>query len=117
MSGPLINKAGRLNLLIQQGSTFERTLRFTDFEISEYLFRGQIRREHKSRNPIVHFSFDILDEYSLRMYLLPAQTELLKDRKYIYDIEMYTTQDSEDTYVARILEGKIDATPEVTKNG
>lgn len=111
--GPNIEKAGKWDITIQQGSTFERVIRIPAIDVSEYSFRGQIRKDHKTRKKYADFSFDVLDSNSVVVTLTAAQTTEIPSGVLYHDIEIYLP---DDVYVARILEGTVKNTPEITKD-
>jgi len=47
--------------------------------------------------------------------LTNTQTDALKPGKYVYDVELWYLDESDDSVVERILEGRIQVTPSVTK--
>lgn len=47
--------------------------------------------------------------------LTNAQTDLLKAGRYVYDVELSFVDSSNNTIIERILEGRIQVTPSVTK--
>lgn len=111
MAHPQITKAGKWNASIQQGSTFTRNLRVEGIDLSEYEFRGQIRKTYGS--PILaSFSFALTSNTSVEVSLSATQTAAIPSGEFIHDIEIFS---EEDGFVARLLEGKVKVSPEVTK--
>jgi len=51
----------------------------------------------------------------ITLSLTNAQTDNLKAGRYVYDVELSFTDSSGDTVIERILEGRIQVTPSVTK--
>lgn len=115
MPNPQINQAGKLDLLIQQGSSFERVLTFTGLTITDYSFRGQIRKTARDREIQASFNFTIVNDTVVRVSLTPQQSAQLEVGNNVYDIEIFQQVSGVDTYVARILEGKVRVTAEVTR--
>jgi hypothetical protein len=129
--GAPIDKAVRWDLHVQQGSTFERTLEFVGAEFYDIQFRGQIRRSHADTTVLATFACQPAGFNRLRIALTAQQTEALPRGTWVYDIEAYV--EYEDTayydyeldetvvfpasapFVARVLEGRVRVTPEVTR--
>jgi hypothetical protein len=51
----------------------------------------------------------------ITLSLTNTQTDLLKAGRYVYDVELSFVDSDGDTIVERILEGRIQVTPSVTK--
>jgi hypothetical protein len=105
-----IAQAQRWDVVIQQGSTFERTLDFIDLDLDGMFFRGQIRRSHEDPEVLADYEFTITLPNTLTVRLEAEQTELLPPGRLVHDIEAFIPG-----YVARVLEGKVKVTPEVTR--
>jgi hypothetical protein len=114
---PQISRAGKWNIIIQQGSTFARTLNFGAFDVSEYEFRGSIRKQYKDRNVLGEWSCQVTANNELEISMSHEVTAALPAENLVHDVEMFyrPTANSEIEFVARILEGKVRVTPEVTK--
>jgi hypothetical protein len=112
---PQIDKAAKWDTYIQQGSTFMRSFSFANFDISEYQFRGTIRKSYTDRRALA--TYKITKESSTEFFveLNPNESRKLKPGFVFHDIEIYYTENDVDIFVARILEGKIKVTPEVTR--
>jgi hypothetical protein len=106
-----IQQAARWDTLIQQGSTFSRTLLF-EVDISNVTFRGQLRRSHGDDVELASFTCVPLNAETLLVFLTPAETSALPAERLVFDIEAFTPGDAA---VARILEGVLRVTPEVTR--
>lgn len=117
--------AGVLDLYIEQGASFKRTLQIKDannapIDITNSTFRGQIRCKATDTTIVVAFTFTITDAVNgfVDMTLLATETELIPTKGYIfdatssfvYDVEMETAG-----VVTRLLNGKVSVSPEVTK--
>lgn len=111
MSLQNVKQAARWDILIQQGSTFLRVLEF-DVDISDAHFRGQIRRSHADPAVLGEFTFEPISEFSVALRMTAEETEALPAERLVHDIEVFT---QDDIYVARILEGAVRVTPEVTR--
>lgn len=103
--------AAQWDTVLQQGATFARTLQF-DIDVSAVNFRAQMRRRHESTNYVASFGFTRIDDHTVVIGMDPNITEQIPAGDYVFDVEMYTASDA---YVARILEGRIEVTPEVTR--
>lgn len=112
MPHPQIRRAGKWNTIIQQGSTFIRNLRVdARLDLSDYDFRGQIRAGYGT--PVLaSYSFELIDNTGFEVRLTSAETAAIPAGDYLHDIEIFT---EDDEFVARIVEGKVKVTPEVTK--
>lgn len=112
MPHPTISKAGKWNATIQQGSTFKRVIRIPSIDLTGYSFRGQIRRNHSSTSALASYSFNLVDANSFEVVLSAVQSAALPAGEAVHDIEMF---DPVDGFVARIIQGKVTVSPEVTR--
>jgi hypothetical protein len=55
------------------------------------------------------------DEGVVTISLTNSQTDLLKAGRYVYDVELSFVDSADNTIVERILEGRIQVTPSVTR--
>lgn len=106
-----VGQAGRWDTVLQQGSTFVRTLEFS-VDIDAMNFRGQIRRTHRDPNVLAEFTFEHLDERTLSLRLDAEATAALPAERLVFDIEAYPEGE---TYVTRVIEGQLRVSPEVTR--
>lgn len=107
--------AKRVNLLIDQGSTFNTMFELVDdfdepLDVSDYTARGQIRK-HYSSNSYTSFTCD-LQTGQLTIALNSNQTANLTPQRYVYDIELFDTVANS---VTRVVEGFVTVSPEVTR--
>lgn len=121
--------AGKLDFLIEQGASFERTLTIKDsldapINLTGYVFSGQIRKKYSDATTVGSFVFTILDQVTntgkVRVTMSPAATSAIpvdkaetaakRNTVYVYDIEMNTG-----SKVERLLEGAATISPEVTR--
>jgi hypothetical protein len=51
----------------------------------------------------------------ITLSLTNAQTDALKAGRYVYDVEIFSTDSAGDTIIERVLEGRIQVTPSVTR--
>jgi hypothetical protein len=107
-----VTKAAKLDIEIQQGSTFERVLDFGATPLWAFGWRGQIRRAHGDSAVLASFAFEVLPENRLKVELTPTQTAALPSGRLVHDIEAFTENDA---WVQRIIEGRVRVTPEVTR--
>ena len=108
--------ATRVNIVIDQGTTFETTIDLTDSEgndlevTGDWVARGEIRRHYTSTNA-VSFS-TALSNGSLVLSLTDTQTAAMEAGRYVDDVELVDGTGN----VARLIEGIVTLTPEVTKS-
>jgi hypothetical protein len=107
--------AKRVNLVIDQGSTFATTFELVDdydepLVVSDYTSRGQMRKHYEANSSTSFVT--ALATGQLTISLTAAQTANLTPQRYVYDIELVDTVANS---VTRIVEGFINVTPEATK--
>lgn len=112
---PNISKAGKWDILIQQGSSFARTLIFSNLDLTDFSFRGSIKQKFTDRSPIAVYDITLVSNTEIEVSLTPAASASLPTGMLQHDIEMFYEENGTDLYVARIAEGKVRVTPEVTK--
>ena len=109
--------AAKANITIDQGSTFSTYLVLTDssgivIDLTGYTVYSQIRKWYTSSTAT---TFDITianaDTGTILLHLSANATANLASGKYVYDIESHDAANN----IARIIEGSISVTPEVTK--
>jgi hypothetical protein len=106
----------KVNLIIDQGSTFETTVNMTDsngdlVDLTGYTGAGQIRKHYTSSNS-VNFTVSLgASEGTITLGLSANATANLVSGRYVYDIEL--TDPSGD--VTRVFEGIVTVTPQVTR--
>lgn len=108
---------------IGQGETFtvlvqlkNRSDNNTPLDITNYIFAGQLRENYTTDEVAATFSFEKILPYtsgSFFVRLSAADTLLLTQRKYVYDINF--TSGSIAPAVRRILEGGLTVRPTVTR--
>jgi hypothetical protein len=98
------------NIYIDKGSTFSEELKY-DKPIFGYLARSQMRRSYYS-NSFVELNASVIDEANgvINLSLPHGETELLRDVRYLYDVELY-----DGNTVIRAFEGIAVVNPEVTR--
>jgi hypothetical protein len=106
----------KVNLVVDQGTTFETTITLTDDQgdlvnLEGYSGAGQIRKHYTSSNSV---SFDVTlggANGTITLGLSSNATSSLVAGRYVYDIELVTNSNT----VNRILEGIVTVTPQVTR--
>ncbi len=110
--------AAKLNMTIEQGTTWSKGLELTSpdgsaLDITGHSFRGQMRAAFASADPAATFACGIVEAAAgtVSIALDENTTTGIQAGTYVYDIEMV----SPDGSVIRLMEGKIQVTPEVTR--
>ncbi len=115
--------AGKLDLYIEQGTTFKTKLTFKDanevlIDISSWSFAGQIRRTYDATSILASFAFAIQNQITntgeVIVSLTNTQTSGIPAEaaitNYAYDIEATISGE-----VRRMVEGKVKFSAEVTR--
>lgn len=106
-----------VNLVIDQGSDFVATLDIEDsigtpIDLGPYNIRGQIRKTYTSANATVISCTKTTNQGEVKLTLTAAQTSLMRDGRYVYDIEiLHATLGT----VIRVVEGQVTVTPRVSR--
>jgi hypothetical protein len=116
-------RSGVLNLLVQQGSTFSRTLTWQingePVDLTGYTARMQIRTVKVNTNPAkllytltsLNGGLDIdAQNGSITINMDALSTSRLPGASHVYDLELVTGD-----YVQRLVQGRLDVSAEVTK--
>ncbi len=110
--------AQTVNLLVEQGATFSRTVRLkqadgTPVDLTGWSGRGQIRRTVRDETVLASFTVVIVDpsEGAFSIGLAAATTAGFDTRPAVYDIELVDGAGG----VMRVLQGAITVSPEVTR--
>jgi hypothetical protein len=105
------------NLVIDQGTTFSADIDVTDrngniINLNNYTTAGQIRKNYNSSTSVA-FTTSVFDANAgtVRIQLSSTQTGGMKAGRYVYDVEIT----SSDNQVTRIIEGQVEITPQVTR--
>lgn len=117
MSDLLVLDTAKVNLTIIQGSSWEVNITMSsnnELDLNDFSFRGAIKHTRRDRFATTNFQFEVTSEDSFRMYLDPAQSTKLTKKSYRYDVEMYTANGNVDTYVAKLIEGRITVDPTIS---
>ena len=109
--------SGKLDITVEQGATFSRTITIKDasntaVNISSDTFAGQIRKRHQSATTEAAFSFTITDGTNgeVTATISNTDTSSMDPGDFVYDIEW-----TSGSTVTRLLEGTATVTPEVTR--
>mgnify|MGYP006280827915 CR=1 FL=1 len=124
--------AGRYTFIIEQGATFQIELKYRDstgspISLADYGARMQIRQTKESETALLSLSSSLqgdgtglnmsgsngttlVQSGSLGVYISAASSSLLNFGEAVYDLEIHSG-----SYVARLLEGKVKLSKEVTR--
>ena len=111
--------SGKLDITIEQGSNFQRSLTITDsnneaVDISNDTFEGQVRKHAKQDVIEASFSFAFVTDGTdgkVAMSISHEDTTLMTYGRNVYDVEWIKSNGT----VVRLLEGTATVTAEVTK--
>ena len=94
-----------INLLVPDGTA--------NRDITGHTLESKVRRHHKSVAPIATVTVVVVDAAtgSLTLSLSNTQTSLMKNGKYVYDVELTTTSTG---VKERVIEGVFTVRAEVT---
>ena len=107
--------AGITNIVIDQGTTFDLTINVTaddgsPTDLTDYTISSQIRKSYYT-NTYTDFTTSKIDlTGEITLSLSPTQTSALKAGRYVYDVEMASSDET-----VRVMEGIVTVTPEVTR--
>ena len=109
------------NLTIDQGSTFSVDIDVTDADgdalnLTDFTVQGQMRKTYTSSTATTFVS-EITNATGgvVTISLTAATTNALKAGRYVYDVELSFADSDGETIVERILEGRMQVSPSVTK--
>ena len=106
-----------VNLVIDQGSDFVATLDIEDsigtpIDLGPYTVRGQIRKTYTSSTATIIGCAKTTNQGEVKLTLTAVQTSLMRDGRYVYDIEIiHSTLGT----VIRVVEGQVTVTPRVSR--
>ena len=109
--------AGKHNITIDQGATFELTVTVktggSALNLSNYSGRSSMRLTQEG-SQIATFTVAVTDAANgvLKMSLTPAQTNAITAGRYLYDLEIFTGSDA---IVNRIIEGHVEVKRGITR--
>lgn len=110
--------AVKVNLSIDQGSTFATTFNLTNDEtgeildLSTYTAAGQIRKHYSSSNAVNFVCTSNVSTGVLAVSLSANTTRTMTAGRYVYDVELTETVSGA---VSRVVEGIVTVNPEVTR--
>jgi|TARA_Y100000289_G_C3822505_1_gene99411 hypothetical protein len=86
-------------------------------DLSGYTAAAKLKKTYTSdSDDTTDFTITIVeDEGIVTMSLTNTQTDALKAGRYVYDLEIMTTDSDNVTLIERVLEGRAVVTPSVTK--
>jgi len=109
------------NLTVDQGTDFSSAIDVTDSDgdpvsLVGYTVAGQIRKHYNSSTK-VDFVATVSNATAgiVSLSLSAATTNAMKAGRYVYDLEISTTDSDNVTLIERVLEGRAVVTPSVTK--
>ena len=112
------------DIVIDQGADQTIQLELTDTSgdkknLTGYAVAAQIRRNYSSiDSDAVTFSSQIASPATngvINLTLTNSQTGGMKAGRYVYDVEISSTDSASNTLIERILEGQISVSPSVTR--
>jgi hypothetical protein len=106
-------------LTIDQGATFSSVITLTNddnslISVANSTFESQIRKSYYSTNPTANITVSIEGDAAngqVRLFIDAANTANIKPGRYLYDLKR-----TANNVTARILEGIVTVTPQVTKS-
>ena len=111
--------AAKYNITIDQGSTFRHNIVVNTsldavVDLTGFTARAQIRYNYYSTDVVESFTCTIPSPTNgtVNIALSAAETELISEDRYVYDVELINSSDDS---VTRIMQGNITVYPEVTK--
>lgn len=107
----------QLNLYIEAGATFERSLVYTNddgtlFDLTDYTGQLQVREAVTSAIAKLTVTPTIdVETATISWTFTATQTSTLTASSYVYALELYGPED----YVIRLIEGTVVVSPEVVR--
>lgn len=107
--------AQKLNLIIDQGSTFSTSFTVNDdagspIDFTGYSGSAQIRKHYTSTNA-VSFTVSANSSGGVTLTLNSNSTANIEAGRYVYDVELIAPANT----TSRVVEGIVTVTPQVTK--
>lgn len=107
--------ATKVNLVVDQGSTFQTSITFNDesgntINFSSYSGAAQMRKHFSSSNS-VSFAVSLTSNGVITLALTANQTGNLVAGRYVYDLEVTDGANN----ISRLIEGIVTVTPNVTR--
>ena len=110
--------SGKLDIVIEQGVKFQRTVQIKDkddnaVDIGGDTFQGQVRKRHNSADTEAAFSISITDAENgkISVSITQTQTTAMEAGEYVYDINWTPSVGNK----VRLLEGIATVSPGVTR--
>lgn len=107
--------AQKLNLIVDQGSTFSTSFTVNDdagtpIDFTGYTGHAQMRKHYTSTNAI-SFQVSANSTGSVSLSLSSNVTNSLEAGRYVYDVELIAPANT----TSRVVEGIVTVTPQVTR--
>lgn len=107
--------AQKVNIVLDQGTTFSTTYEFTDdngdpIDFSVYTGAAQMRKSYTT-STYYPFTVGLGNTGIISLSMSPANTSLITAGRYVYDLEV-TDQSG---VTSRLVEGIVTVTPQVTR--
>jgi len=107
--------AAKVNIVIDQGTTFNTTYTIHDaidepIDFTGFTANSQIRKSYSSSNSYV-FDVSLSNTGLVTLFMNVATTSSINAGRYVYDVEV----ESLSGVRSRIVEGIVTVTPQVTK--
>lgn len=107
--------AARVNIVIDQGTTFNTTYSFTDdndepIDFTTFSANSQMRKSYSS-NTAYTFTVSLANNGVITLSMNSATTSTITAGRYMYDLEVQDTNGTR----SRLVEGMVTVTPEVTR--
>lgn len=107
--------ATKVNLVVDQGSTFSTSITFNDengntINFSTYSGAAQLRKHYSSSNA-TSFGVSLTSNGIVTLSLTANQTGNLVAGRYVYDLEVTDASN----VISRLIEGIVTVTPNVTR--
>ena len=109
---------------IDQGADVAFQLHLTDNtgaakNLTNHSVTAKMKKNYNSDSADTHNFTTLVDSPStggiITLSMTNTQTDILKSGRYVYDVELSFLDSSSNTVIERILEGRIQVTPSVTK--
>ena len=107
----------KVNLVVDQGATFQTTINLTDdngdlVDLTGYEGAGQIRKHYTSSSAAANIAITLGDANGTITLSMSANTTAnLVAGRYVYDVELTDTSNT----ISRVIEGIVTVTPQVTR--
>ena len=107
--------AQKVNIVIDQGTTFNTDYTFTDendnpIDFSNYQGRSQLRKTYSSSTAYT-FTVGLANNGVISLSMNANTTSSISPGRYLYDLEVV----DQSNVVSRLVEGIVTVTPEITR--